>query len=250
MSDATKPGTSGRGPNDTTGERLRQAREEARSGAESAREQAAGAAQEVKHEAAAAVSDLKAEAASVAEAAKERAMSLAEEQRQAGADRAQDLAGAVHRAVDQLQDASPAIGRYVHEAASSLDGLARALRERGPGELIGQLETIARRQPAAFFGASVLAGFALARFARSSASHAHRHRDEPGHVPPPAGGPAAPGPGTMGAPGWVPGPARPGDDAIPATRPATTAAATLGGAAAARPSAATPARTDPGGEIA
>ena len=55
-----------------------------------------------------------------------------------------------------------------------MDGLARSLRDSSPGELMGHVEDLARRQPVAFFGAAVLAGFAMARFAKSSADEARR----------------------------------------------------------------------------
>ncbi len=128
-------------------------------------------------------------------------------------------------------------------------------------------EDLARRQPVAFFGAAVLAGFALARFAKSSASDSRygagrqygygagspygaRHDDAPQHMPATAatgGGTATPHTAAAGAPGWVPaasGGAQ--DDATRPARPATTAAASLGGAAA-RP-AATPGAPSPQGK--
>jgi hypothetical protein len=197
---------------------------------------------------------VKTEGGKVAEAAQERAIGFAEEQKQAGAEQAEGLARAVHRAADELQGASPQIARYVHEAAASMDGLARALRDRSPGELMGRAEDLARRQPMAFFGAAVLAGFALARFAKSSAEHSHQashragmgYQGGMGHSGDMHGteghGIATPRPSAMGAPGWVPEGGQPQDGAIPAARPATMAAATLGGAGA-RPAAAN--RTGP-----
>jgi hypothetical protein len=83
--------------------------------------------------------------------------------------------------------------------------MARALRERSPGDLLRGAEDFARRQPLMFFGAATLAGFALARFARASAAHAHPgHRDLRGD--PRSGDFARPGmagtPGAGDAPGW------------------------------------------------
>ena len=188
---------------------------------------------QLRQEAAGAVEDIKAEGAGVAEAAKNQALSFAEEQKRLGADQAEGIARAVHGAADQLQANSPQMARYVHDAASAVDGLARSLRDSSPGQLMGQVEDLARRQPVAFFGAAVLAGFALARFAKSSAEEARhgsaqatspqlgRHADSAI-----GGGRAVPHSTAMGAPGWVQG----GPDDAP--RPATVAAASLGGAAA------------------
>jgi hypothetical protein len=208
----------------------------------------------LREEATGTLADVKAEGASVAEAAKERAASFAEEQKRIGANQAETLARAVHGAADDLQEAAPGVAHYVHEAASAVDGLARNLRDSSPGELMGRMEDLARRQPVAFFGASVLAGFALARFARSSAENARRREaDAGGHgrMQAAAGdGDAARSPqsSSMGAPGWVPAaPGRSDDTAPQATRPATLAAASLGGAAA-RPRPPIDPRVGPQGE--
>jgi hypothetical protein len=101
--------------------------------------------------------------------------------------------------------------------------MARALRDRSPGDLLRAAEDFARRQPMVFFGAATLAGFALARFARSSATHTHsthahpqRGRFEPGmssggmERPELAGAhraatTGAPTPPASHAPGWQPG---------------------------------------------
>jgi hypothetical protein len=109
------------------------------------------AAGELKDQGAEAVQTLKQEGGAVLEAAQQRASTRA-----------------VHGAADQLQETSPQIAGYVHEAASSVDRLARTLRDRGPSQLLHDVQDMARQQPVAFFGAAVLAGFAIARFARAS----------------------------------------------------------------------------------
>ena len=172
MSDATKPGGPAPVHADSPGGRMRQEGSGAESSAAGLASEARGAASGLRGEAAGVVQDVKAEGAAVVDAAQERAAGFAEEQKEAGAEQADSLARAVHRAADELQGTSPQIARYVHEAASSVDHLARALRDRSLGELIGGVEELARRQPVAFFGAAVLAGFALARFAKSSAQDA------------------------------------------------------------------------------
>jgi hypothetical protein len=248
MSDAKGPGSPPRNASGSPDDAVRQAGNEVRSAAAGIGAEARQAAGTLREEATRTVEEVKAEGSKVAEAAQERALGFAEEQKKAGAEQAEGLARAVHRAADELQGASPQIARYVHEAAASVDGMARALRDRSPGELMGQVEDLARRQPVAFFGAAVLAGFALARFAKSSAEHQHHgdhwagHRAEMGHQGgmgrsggtqgTPGHGIATPRPSAMGAPGWVPEGGQPKDGAIPAARPATMAAATLGGAGA------------------
>jgi hypothetical protein len=247
MQDNTRQGRTGaagdaaqRAP--TPSDALRGAGRELRSTAAEAGAQASEAASRVRDEAAGVAADVKAEASGVAGAVQDRAAGLAEEQKRAGAEQAEGLARAVHRAADELQGSSPQLAHYVREAADSTGQLAQALRNRSVGDLASGVEEFARRQPVAFFGATVLAGFALARFVKSSADNARGtsggERHSYGHAASghraASGGGAAPalGTSTAGAPGWVPASDGP-DDGDPAhRRPATTAAASLGGAAA------------------
>ncbi len=166
------------------------------------------------------------EARGVADAALEKAEGLAEQGKAVGAERAEGLAHAVRRVADDLQDASPEIAKHVRTAADSVESVADALRQRSVGDLLGQVGEFARRQPTAFFAAAVVAGFAVSRFAKSSAEGAD--------APPRSGGVATGPSAATGAPGWIPG------DATHPGRPATLAAASLGGAAAHRPGDARP----------
>ncbi len=186
-------------------------RDDARAALGETRATAAEMAGTLRSEAAGAMADVKAEGAPVLEAARKRAEDFAETQQRAGADRAEGFADAVHEAADRLGGQSPVMARYVHEAATAIEGLGRTLRDSSPADLLGRVENLARRQPAAFFGAAVLAGFGLARFAKSSAEESRRKAQD--HARPQA-------------PGWAPA-----DDAAGA-RPTTLAAASLGGAAA------------------
>lgn len=175
----------------------------------------------IRDEAAAAFAEVKQQGASVVESAQQRLGEFAEERKEAGAQQAQGLAHAIHRAADEIQDSAPWMARYVHEAAESVDGMAQSIRDRRPREIIGSLESLARRQPMAFFGAAALAGFALARFARSSPPRhgmAH-HGHEEGERTHASRMMAA------GAPGWQ-------ADEDGGRRPSTMAAASLGGSAA------------------
>jgi hypothetical protein len=247
MSDPTRPGGPPRPSGGSPGDALRQTGDEAKSSAADLASKARDAAGGVRDEAAGLVQDVKAEGGAVVEAVQQRAVGFAEEQKAAGAEQADGLARAVRRAADELEGTSPQIAHYVREAASSVDSLGRALRERSPADLLGGVEDLAKRQPVAFFGAAVLAGFALARFAKSSAQDAHRPtaqgiRPVPAEPPPVretratnvGGGAVPPHTTATGAPGWVPDPDRPGGSGA---KPATMAAASLGGAAA-RPGAA------------
>lgn len=184
-----------------------------------------------------AAEDLKAAKQELGSAAADKAEALAEQGKQAGYEGGVGLANAARRAADDLEGSSPEIARHVRTAADSIESVANSLRERSVGDLMHDATGFARQQPAAFFGAAVLAGFAIARFAKSSASSqptqassagSHGTSHGTGTTTPPAAG---------RAPGWVPAT---GSDGSATVVPATTAAATLGGAAAHKPGDAEP----------
>jgi hypothetical protein len=59
---------------------------------------------------------------------------------------------------------------YIKDVAKQLDTMASALRERSVDDMLGDVTDFARKQPALFFAGAVAAGFALSRFAKSSAN--------------------------------------------------------------------------------
>jgi hypothetical protein len=103
-----------------------------------------------------------------AESIKETAREIAEEQKSAGAERIEAVGRAVHGAADQLGKEIPQAAPYIHSAAETLEGAASWLQERSVDEFVTGFNRFAREQPAAAFAGSVLAGFALARFLKSS----------------------------------------------------------------------------------
>jgi hypothetical protein len=99
---------------------------------------------------------------------------FAEQQKAAGADNMARLGQAVHGAADQLGHALPQAADFIHSAADTLQSAAASLRERPIEDLVGGFRDFARRQPVAALAGSVLAGFALARFLKSSSPSERR----------------------------------------------------------------------------
>jgi len=112
--------------------------------------------------------------ADAAETAKAHARRIAHQQKDAGADRLGEVAGAVHGAARTLEAGMPDVANYVHEAATQLEDVAKTLRHRSVDDLIEEIGSFARTQPAIFFGGAMLAGFALTRFLKSSGHRAGR----------------------------------------------------------------------------
>jgi 2-succinyl-5-enolpyruvyl-6-hydroxy-3-cyclohexene-1-carboxylate synthase len=78
-----------------------------------------------------------------------------------------DTAESVHRSAEQFREhQQPWLADLVDRGAEQLDRLSAMMRGNDLTGLLNQLDSFARRQPALFAGASMIAGFALARMAR------------------------------------------------------------------------------------
>jgi hypothetical protein len=106
-------------------------------------------------------------AADMAETARDKAAELAEQGKDAGVNRMEGFARAARRAADDIEEESPEVARYVRQAAGGLEQAASSVKNRSVGEIIDMVEDFARRQPTAYFGSTVLAGFLLSRFMKS-----------------------------------------------------------------------------------
>lgn len=92
-----------------------------------------------------------------------------ETQKARGVDAIRGLARVIDGAADDLEPQSPFIAGAVHQAARGVESLSNELSSRNVSDLVDLAVRLARAQPALFIGGSVVAGFALARFLRSSA---------------------------------------------------------------------------------
>jgi hypothetical protein len=114
------------------------------------------------------VSDITESARELASDAGDRLRATVQGQKNAGADFISGVAGAVRRAANEFDDHIPQAGQYIRQAAAQIDNASEALRRRNLNELLGGVQDFARRQPTAFLGATVLAGFAVVRLLKSS----------------------------------------------------------------------------------
>lgn len=103
--------------------------------------------------------------------AKETARVKVSEQQKAAASSLGEFAGALRKTAEQMKDGqSQTAARFAQTAASGLEQLSQSLRQRDLEGLLRDAESFARRQPMAFFGAALLAGFVGVRFLKSSKS--------------------------------------------------------------------------------
>ena len=117
-------------------------------------------------------------AAGTAHAAKDKLQSRAEdvasERKDAAAGRVSGLAEALEGAASSLEERGQGTeARFARQAADSLSRLAQATQGKEVEDIVGTIEDFGRRQPVAFLTGSVIAGFALSRFLKSSGGNAN-----------------------------------------------------------------------------
>jgi len=90
------------------------------------------------------------------------------DQKAASADYVRSLVDAMRRAAGEFDTDLPIAGRYIRKAASQVEGVSDQIRNGDVSDLVRNAQSFARRQPAAFLGMAVLAGFGVVRFLKSS----------------------------------------------------------------------------------
>jgi hypothetical protein len=124
-------------------------------------------------------SELAGAAKEVASQATDKFKQAVEGQKTAGADYVGSLAGTIRRAASEFDDDLPIAGNYIRKAASQVENVADKLRTGNFNDLVQGAQSFARRQPTAFLGLAVLAGFGVVRFLKSSADNAESDGSQP-----------------------------------------------------------------------
>jgi gas vesicle protein len=91
-----------------------------------------------------------------------------EQQQRSGADFIQRFAGNIRNAARAFESDAPFAARGINSAAEYVEDAAEKIRDGSFRDLVGGATDFAKRQPAAFLGISVLAGFAAIRFLKAS----------------------------------------------------------------------------------
>ena len=119
-------------------------------------------------------SEFVATAKGVASQATDKLNQAVDDQKSAGADYVVSLAGTIRRAAKEFDGDLPIAGTYIRKAAAQVEGVADTIRTGNFNDLVRGAQSFARRQPTAFLGMAVLAGFGVVRFLNSSADDADR----------------------------------------------------------------------------
>jgi hypothetical protein len=96
--------------------------------------------------------------------------SSVDEQKGRGADSLVGFAHAIKTAAAELEQQSPVIAKKFRGASDQIEHFSGKLRDRRVEDLITDYSNLAKTRPAAFFAGALIAGFALSRFIKSSAS--------------------------------------------------------------------------------
>lgn len=104
------------------------------------------------------------------------------QQKTVGADYIGSIAQAATRAAMEFENI-PQAAHYIRQAANQVESVADAVRTRDMRELVGEVQTFARRQPALFFGGALILGFAALRFLKSSAAPSQSTNGDFAHRP-------------------------------------------------------------------
>jgi hypothetical protein len=151
-------------------------------GMEAAKENAEHLTERVKDKAA----DLKRQAKDAVHDMGVHARSAADEQKNVAAERVSGVARALRVASDDLHDQGQSlVAGYSRQVAEGLESMAQSLSRRSLADLVKGVEGFARERPVAVLGGAMVAGFALARFMKSSAG---RRSERGAAATSPAGG--------------------------------------------------------------
>lgn len=155
----------------------------------------------------------KRQAEDTAHGMRQRARSAVDHQKDAAVGRIEGVAHALRSASDDLRGrGQPMVAEYSSQVAEGLESMADSLSRRNVDDLVGGVEDFARERPVAFIGGAMVAGFALARFMKSSSARRSRPSAAE-HGGASAARAGSPSPGTPTRPAGTPTPASAGTPA-------------------------------------
>ncbi|WP_367276948.1 hypothetical protein [Bradyrhizobium sp.] len=114
----------------------------------------------------------------VAKGAVEQLEDRTHEQQQSGAHHVDRLAGNFRQAASAFEKDVPFAARGITSAAAYVEEAAEKIRDGSLRDLLDGATDFAKRQPAAFLGISVLAGFAAVRFLKVSGASTSSSRTD------------------------------------------------------------------------
>lgn len=102
------------------------------------------------------------------DSAKQQGIGYLDQRKDELAERVAEFGRALRNAMSEFDD-RPAIRSFVDSAAGGVEQFSDAMRARSFNEIFEDVEELVRRRPAAAAGATMMVGFLIARFIKSSA---------------------------------------------------------------------------------
>ena len=171
----TSPEKNPSDPLSGTGTTQMQGASQTQSGAEATQGEGEHLTERARRKAGELAGDLKRQAEESAEDMRQRARSAVDQQKEAAIGGIEGVAHALRSASDDLRErGQPLAAEYSRQVADGLESLANWVSRRNVDDVTGGLEDFARQRPVAFIGGAMVAGFALARFMKSSSARRSR----------------------------------------------------------------------------
>jgi hypothetical protein len=119
--------------------------------------------------------DVQEQVAQTADRARDKVTENLAHQKERATDQLDSVTSALHTTSSNLRDQDQeSIAGFVDSAADQVERLASYVRSRRVGELVDDLQDVARREPALFIGGAAMLGILGARFLKSTG---HRRSD-------------------------------------------------------------------------
>ncbi|MDX5414200.1 MAG: hypothetical protein LPK02_14270 [Rhodobacterales bacterium] len=115
----------------------------------------------------------------------------AEKARSGAAQEVKQIADALHTAAGELHEGSSQ-QRMFHRLADNVDHMSKAMNDKNLGDMLNDLNDLARRNPMLFLGGAALAGFAATRLATASSPDKRTTGMSQGSMSQPGSTPARP----------------------------------------------------------
>ncbi len=110
----------------------------------------------------------------VASQATDKLKEAVNDRKSSGAEYVSSLADTMRRAAREFETDLPMAATYICKAASQMEGVSDNIRTGNLNDVVRNAQSFARRQPTAFLGMAVLAGFGVVRFLKSSSDEMSR----------------------------------------------------------------------------
>ncbi|SFK18101.1 hypothetical protein [Methylocapsa palsarum] len=94
-------------------------------------------------------------------------MNFAEQQKTYGLRSVGSAAQAAQEAADRLGGESPSLANVIRNAATKVEQMSKDLEDQKIEDIVASVSSLARTEPVAFFGGSVIVGFMLSRLLKS-----------------------------------------------------------------------------------